>query len=342
MNELGNTVVPAKLHPCGPWTPTQLLTRAFAMYRERPRVVLGLVAIVAVVQVVAIGVIATPLTAVRHGMGEASPAQFIFPRIGTALLAGLMIFLVTQVIHGAYFYAVTAWLEEREISISDACSLALGRIGSLVRVALQVALRTLAYMVFGGLCVVLLGGVFIALMPGIFGEAHRGAPPLVPALRALPLVLLAMVALFAFFFWVVARYAISIPACLAESLPGSAAIRRSITLSSKSKGRIYAMYAVLIGISIVNMSITIPLRVLSLHYGTTTPTATLLGAVTSAANLLFGAGVISLAGIAVTLCYYDLRVRKENYGTPETNETAQASSQITPGNATAAESSYEI
>ena len=338
MNESGNSAVPADVHPYGPWTPTQLLAKAFAMYRERPRVVLGLVAIMAAVQVIAIGVMAAPLAAVRHGMGEANPAQFIFPMIGTALLAGLLIFLVTQVIHGAYFYAVTAWLEEREISIGDACSLVLGRIGSLISVALQVALRTFGYMFLAGLCVALLTGVSIALMPGIFGEAHRAVPPLVLALRVLPLVLLALVAFFAFLFWVVARYAISVPCCLADGLSGSAAIRRSIMLSSKSKGRIYAMYAVLIGISIVNISITAPLRLLSLHDGATTATATLLGAVTSAANLFFGAWVISLAGIAVTLCYYDLRVRKENFGTPESHETAQTAL----GNAPAAEPSYEI
>ena len=194
MNESWNSAVPASLHPYGPWTPTQLLTKAFAMYRERPRVVLGLVAIMAAVQVIAIGFMAVPLAAVSHGTGAGNPAQFIFPMIGTALLAGLLIFLVTQVIHGAYFYAVTAWLEEREISIGDACSLALGRIGSLVSVALQVALRTFGYMVLAGLCVALLMGVFVAGTSGIFGGAHPTVSPLVLALRVLPFVLLGVVA----------------------------------------------------------------------------------------------------------------------------------------------------
>ncbi len=314
MNETANLT--ASMHETiyGPMTPTRLLTRAFSMYKERPRIVLGLVAIVAVVQLIAMGMMVAPLATARYGTGVSNSAQFIFPMIGTAWLAGLLLFVVVQVIHGAYFYAVTAWLGQREIPIGDACSLALGRIGSLISVAFQVALRTFGYMFFAGLCVALLLGVSVALVPGIVGDAHATVPPLMLLLRALPFVLLGMVALFVFLFWVVARYAISVPACLAEGLPAAAAIRRSITLSSQSKGRIYAMYAVLIGISIVNVSISAPLRLLGLHLGAATPTAMLLGAVASAASLFFGAWVISLAGIAVTLCYYDLRVRKESFG----------------------------
>jgi hypothetical protein len=342
MNEPGNPAESYNQPLYGPWTPSQLLSHAFAMYRERPRIVFGLVAIMAAVQIIAIGVMTAPIAAVGHASGGMNSAQFVLPLMGTALLAGLLFFLVSQVMHGAYFYAVTAWLDQREISIGDACSLALGRIGSLVSVALQVALRTFGYSVLAGLVAAVLMASSFMLVHGLFGGAPHSTPPLALALRMLPFILLAAVAFLAFIFWVAGRYAISIPSCLAEGLPGSAAIRRSITLSSKSRGRIYAMYAVLIGISIVNVAVTAPLRFLAgLHEGATTAAAMLLDAIASAANLFFGAWVISLAGIAVTLCYYDLRVRKENFCAPQTGEAAPMAASLlddTPG----AGPSYEI
>ncbi len=325
----------------GPMTPAQLLTRSFAMYRERPRVVFGLVGIVAAVQVIAIGMMAAPLAAARHVTGGANPMQFILPVMGTALVAALLIFLVSQVIQGAYFYAVTAWLEQREISIGDACSSALVRIDSLISVALQVALRVFGYIILAGIGVALLVGISIALIPGLFGGASHSLPPFMIALRLIPFVLMGGVAFFAFLFWLVGRYAISIPACLAEGLSGSAAIRRSILLSAKSKSRIYAMYAVLIAISILNVLIAAPLRLLAISRGAYSPMASLLGAVASAANLFFGAWVISLAGIAITLCYYDLRVRKEGFGVPQ-NAQALATVIVPPGNAPAADPSCDI
>ncbi len=341
MHETTNPAPPTHEPVYGPMTPAQLLTRSFALYRERPRVVFGLVGIVAAVQVIAIGVMAAPLAAVRHVTGGANPMQFILPVMGTALLAVLLIFLVSQVIQGAYFYAVTAWLEQREISIGDACSAALVRIGSLVSVAFQVALRIFGYTILAGIGVALLVGIPIALIPGLFSGASHGAQPLMIALRLIPFILLGCVAFLAFLFWLVGRYAISIPACLAEGLSGAAAIRRSIALSAKSKGRIYAMYAVLIAISILNLLIAAPLRLLAMSRGAYSPMASLLGAVASAANLFFGAWVISLAGIAITLCYYDLRVRKEGFGAPQ-NSPAAATAIVPPGNAPAADPSYDI
>ena len=101
------------------------------------------------------------------------------------------------------------------------------------------------------------------------------------------------------------------------------------------------MYAVLIAISILNVLIAAPLRLLAISRGAYSPMASLLGAVASAANLFFGAWVISLAGIAITLCYYDLRVRKEGFGAPQ-NSQAAATAIVPPGNAPAADPSYDI
>jgi hypothetical protein len=58
----------------------------------------------------------------------------------------------------------------------------------------------------------------------------------------------------------------------------------------------------------------LPVALLTMRGGGHTSGALLANALVSAGNLLFGAWLTSFIGIATTLCYYDLRARKEGLG----------------------------
>lgn len=303
-------------NPYGPLAPSGLLQRTFAMYRERPSLVFGLMLIAAAVQLVATGAITSSSALLQRQAGMGMPPLQIVFFVGVCLLATLLTYLVMQVVQGAFFYAVTAWIEDRTILVGDACSLALERIGRLIGVSLQVATRVFGYTVLFGL---ILGGIGVAvgvLLQNVIGESLHASGWMGYALVLVPVVAILLGVYVLALFWIIARYAISIPACLAENMPASDAVRRSIALSAKSRSRIYAAYALVMVFAVVSAMIVLPLRLMAMYPGRHLAMFPLLNAVASAVNLLFGAWTISFIGIATTLCYYDLRARKEGLGAP--------------------------
>ncbi len=301
-------------NPYGPLTPSGLLQRTFAMYRERPRLIFGLVLIVAATQIAATGV-TTSMVVLMHRLGGSGiqPMQMLL-LVCIVALAMLLVYLVMQVVQGAFYYAVTAWVEDQAMLVGDACSLALERMGRMVGVSLQVLLRVLGYVMLMVLGIGVISALLIALLHASLGRSLHGLDVMSKALLLAPVVIVLLGVYGVAIIWVIARYAISIPACLAENLPASAAVRRSIKLTAKSKSRIYALYAGVFFLGLASLMIILPLRLLAMHHGGHTLAASLMGAVASAANLFFSAWMISFTGIASTLCYYDLRARKEGLG----------------------------
>ena len=301
----------------GPFTPSGLLQRTFAMYREQPKLMFGLMLMVAAVEVITTGVITGSTAMMRGEPGMRLPLLQTLLFLCICLMAWLLVYVVSQVVHGAYFYAVTARLQERPIGVGEAASRALEHVGRLVGVSLQLAVRIFGYVLLIGIAIEVILGILAAVVfLAVHGSLHapgHGGNWMAYALILVPLLAVAVTLYLIAMLWVVARYAVAIPACLAENLPASDSIRRSIALSAKSKSRIYAMYVFVMVLGIASFLIIVPISLLSARSGHT-PVFLLLSAVASAANLLFGAWLLSFTGIASTLCYYDLRVRKEGFG----------------------------
>ncbi len=301
-------------NPYGPLTPSGLLQRTFAMYRERPRVIFGLVLIVAAAQIAATGVM-TSMTVWMHRLasGRVQPIQMLLLFCIFAL-AMLLVYLVMQVVQGAFFYAVTAWIEAQAMLVGDACRSALERRSRLIGVSVQILLRVIGYLVLVGIGIGVIGVLLVLLLHAGIGESLHGLGWMGKVFLLAPVMVVLIGVYGLASVWVMARYAVSIPACLAENLAASAAVRRSIALTAKSKSRIYALYAGIFFLSLASLMIVLPLRLLAMQHGGHTPWASLMGAVASAVNLFFGAWMITFTGIATTLCYYDLRARKDGMG----------------------------
>ena len=329
-----NSATSAVENPYGPLTPNELLQRTFSLYREQPAIVFGLILLFAMAQLVNTGAMAAlKLNFHPYAGGGVDFLQLALFLCGIAL-SGAFIFLLASVVQAAFFYVVTAQAERQSISVGEACSLALERIGSLMGVSLQVFFRVLGWEILLG---AILGsiGVIVALAAGGAGIIHATTDQqrLHAAIILLPIGLAFLATFLAAIFWLATRYAIAVPACLAENLSAGAAVRRSISLSAKSHSRIYALYFFAIAIIVLSLVTRIPLLILSLHPGNPGSGHLLFQAVAAAVNLVIGAWLLSFVGIATSFAYYDLRVRKDGFGAVPTTPQVTA----TPDSVTSAE-----
>jgi hypothetical protein len=131
---------------------------------------------------------------------------------------------------------------------------------------------------------------------------------------------LAVAALIAYFFWMMLRLSLAFPACVIEQIGAGAALKRSATLTTGTKGRIFLLY--LLGAVLnwlLSMGITVPMSIVMAYLpGANDPKH----AATAGVVMLFviyGAAFAIQAltrpiyGIALTLFYYDQRIRQEGF-----------------------------
>lgn len=298
----------------GPLTPSGVLQRTFAMYRDEPKVMFGLMLLLAAVEVMATGVISGSSNMLQRESGMRVHPLHAFMFLLICVMAWALIYVATQVVHGAYFYAVTAQLQHRSMRVGEAAGSAMQHAGRLVGLSVQMGLRIFGYVLLLAIGIEVVFGVIAAALLYATHSSMRGGNWMAFALILGPVVVVGVLLYLAAMLWVVARYAVAVPACLAENLTASDAIRRSIALSAKSKSRIYAMYVFVMVLGIASFLIVLPIAILSARAAGHTAGFLLLSAIASAVNLLFGSWLLSFTGIASTLCYYDLKVRKEGFG----------------------------
>jgi hypothetical protein len=146
--------------------------------------------------------------------------------------------------------------------------------------------------------IVIAGG---ALLPG---GASRG---IVIGL----MVAMMLAAMFAAFWWLL-RWALSVPASLMENLTVHRALKRSSVLTKDGIGRIFVMLLLVVAVMmVIQYAVQIPMFIL-LWKSRGVPTLT-TQIVASFGSSLSGAFVLPIYSIALTLFYYDQRIRKEGY-----------------------------
>jgi hypothetical protein len=126
---------------------------------------------------------------------------------------------------------------------------------------------------------------------------------------------LGIIVVFCAFFvalWWMLRWALSVPASLMENLTVHRALKRSAVLTRGAVGRIFVMLLLVVAVmTVIQYAVQIPMFFLlwkSKGVPTlTTQIATLLG------SSITGTFVLPIYSIALTLFYYDQRIRKEGY-----------------------------
>lgn len=324
----------------GPITARQLYERTFALLREDFKLFFGIVLVVIGVEIVVGVVLGLGGVWTRH-TGAAGPIAKVLFLLPIVLVGGVLIYLFTQIIQGALFFATRSKLTGPPLSVGEACQMAAARLGRIVGISALVALRMFGYMILFYLAMTIMLAIAVASLGGpthFAAQLQQYAASPAPAGVYLLAVLFGLVFLLgylAFLLWLVARYALSVPACLAEDLTVTNAIRRSIRLSARSRGRIYAVLAGAFCLWIAVTLLTVPVQLLmgaamGAHAHHVSHGAAFLGLLLAAFRMVVSGILIAFMGVATTLCYYDLRARKEGFGAVSSWNDDGAGSLIAP------------
>jgi len=303
-------------------TPTQMFERTLALLRENFKLFFGIVLIAIGVEVVVGATLGFSNVWVFRSIGVQGQFARQLVTFPLALLGAGLIYIVGQLVNGALFYATQAKLAGNSITVGEACKLALDKVGKIIGITLLIALRALGYIFLFYLVVVgvtiivalMLGGV--SAMSGRHLLQSAGSQSIGMYVLLGAFVLVFLVAYLALLLWLVARYAISIAAGLAENLSVTEAIHRSVRISAGNKGRLYALILVAGGLWIAITLVTLPLQFMIVYAASTrhafTPAA--VGALSmciGAFRIVLSGFFIAFMGVALPICYYDLRARTE-------------------------------
>lgn len=303
-----------------PMTTGELLDRTFNIYRNNFALFAGISALAALI------LVAATVLLVVLGFTVPTPGAEIDPRTVFATLAvyfvvvGLFYLIGASLALGATIYAVSKVHLGQQTSIGESYSQVFPWLGRIIRIVLSIGLRIL-----GVLLLVYLAIVILALA---LGGAARGGGTGGAVIVFIP-VLIGILVGYGFAFRVYLKYSLAVPACLLEKAGAVQSLRRSGFLSKGSLWRIFLIY-LLMGIIAEAFNLLLHLPATLLVSKNTLLIATVWQFV---ATFLAFTLSFPISAIAVSLVYYDQRVRKEAF---DLQLMMEAIGQAPPGQTTAA------
>jgi hypothetical protein len=287
-----------------PMSTGEILDRTFSNYRHNFKLFAGIAAIPAAILLVCkllfilVGV-ADSWTPAARGAGAAALAFTIISAVVTTIFYVISL----AVSQGATAYAVSAVHLEVPTTIRECYGRIKGRYGRMVNVIATIYLRVFGMMIIAYLLIIL--AVFVPSTLGAKGIVLSASIGIV-ALLGFFVGLFLAVRLFA-------RYSLAVPACVVEDIKTRPAIKRSIFLSKGSVGKILAIYILVVVINMVAaFGVAIPIQMLA-YVSKTTVWLTMITIFQAIGSFAVYSIVGPLATIALSLVYFDERVRKEAF-----------------------------
>ncbi len=298
-----------------PSTMGEILDRTAHIYRTRFLVFLGIAAMPTALLLVF--VVASLLFFMWMGAVVKAPDP---TAIGIAamvvFLVGTMVFLpafvgVAGLGAGAMNHAAAAAYEDRKITIRGAYKAAWKR-----------GWRYIGLLVLEGLILMVAPGVVwtILIIALAMGQVLTGGPAADPNVAASAAVLLLLGLLCLYALWMLILLCLAFPICVVENVGAGAALKRAVSLSKGTRGRLLVLY--LLGTALrwgLSLVMFIPLiLILTLIPGLNTPQhAGIVGSI--AVIVVYGGGFLNrgvtkpIYTIAQMLFYFDQRIRKEGF-----------------------------
>lgn len=320
MNDSTNLPVSPAPNRYGPVTAGEMLECTAALLRENFKLFFGIVLVFIGAEIVFFAILGGSGFWVGHSIVGTAPLARVLVIVPTMFVGGIIVFIIGVIVQGALFIATDTRIVGAQISIGEACRRAAEKTGRLVGIGLLIVLRTIGYFFLFGVAVLV---IFLAITlaahvgnlfrPNIYHASMLGIGIGILAV----LVLIALYAIF--YFWLFGRYALAVPATMAEDLSVTDSIRRSVRLSSHSRGRLYALLVAVICIELGMIAVTVPFQLMGMHSTMLHPVTpggafTVLTILLQIFQVVVGGIVFAIMGVATAVCYYDLRVRKEGFG----------------------------
>lgn len=288
----------------------EILDRTAQMYRSHFLLYFG----IAAVSYAAVLLLSLVLDVLLHPYALANPRSYASLRVAAGVIVGVFTILPVSIAMAAVIQAVARNYLGQTCTIHEAYAMVRRRWYRYI-------LIFLAMYVYTFLPVALLMGVLI------------GGAALVPAGAArIAVIMLAFLLVFAGIVlasWRLLRWALSIPASVMEDLTVHRALKRSSKLTQGSAGRIFVML-LLVGaiMTIIQYAFLVPTIILLVKSkGAITLTTQVISSLGSSFS---GAFVLPIYSIALTLFYYDQRIRKEGYDVEWLLEQAMMTPGVTP------------
>lgn len=286
-----------------PLSLAELLDRMFSLYRRNFLLFFGIMVLPSLLAMVS-GILMAVLQAPMFGPRSAPTAVGVGALTGAfggIIVAMLAYWIVYAVALGASTFAVADVYLGRTATIGASYRRIRGRVGRLLWLMLQVAVR-----VFG--VIVLLSMGFGLLMTATAGRgAAAGIVGLLMMLVLFPAIVVLMV-------WLMLRYSVCIPSMVLEDVRAGQAIRRSVQLMKGNYLRCFLLLLLTLIITYVSLMIFqgpfYMAMILTARHGQVAIWLLSLGSVFGALGQALSAPLIM---IGLVLLYYDIRVRKEAF-----------------------------
>jgi hypothetical protein len=279
-----------------PLSTSELLDRTFHLYRNNFLVFVGITAIPQLL-----------ILALRIAIGgRLNPGQistFVFASWGIALAS----LIAAEIAHAATVIAVSNFHLDRPATVGSSYSSAKG---SLFRVV-WISVAVLVIPVFVAFPVLIVVSIVLGIT---FATAGGGGIGNVAFIRVMSVLAVLIIPAVALRWWL--QWSLVVPVTVLEGGGLRASMRRSKSLTKGSRGRIFLIY-LLVAIlgAVVSWLVQLPLLAATGFRLWRQPVA-----VTGAVQAISAAGVFlstslvgALGAIALTLIYYDQRVRKEGF-----------------------------
>jgi hypothetical protein len=282
-----------------PLSLAELLDRAFTLYRRHFWIFVGIMAPPSLAMLIFQAASQFLQAMAARTPNQPRPEFMIAAAVGLvtgAILALLVYWIAYALALGATTLAVSEVYSGRTPSIAGAYSATRGKLGRLTWLTFLIGIRF-----FGVAFAVVVGGALSAMAMAFISPIFSGVVFVLT-------VALAMVACF----WMLVRYAVSVPAAVLEENTASESITRSIYLTRGSLLRVIVLFVFTMIVTYAAFAIfQVPFLVAAMMAGPETTIGfwlNMLGVVTgSIASALTG----PLAVVAMVVLYYDVRIRKE-------------------------------
>jgi hypothetical protein len=271
----------------------EILDRTAQMYRSHFLLYFGIAA-VSYAGILVLGLLADLMFSSR---AHTNPRAYAGLSVGVGIVIALLTILPVAIAMAAVMHAVARNYLGQACTIREAYA-------NVGRRWYRYILILVAMDTYAVLPIAVLVGVVAAASVLLPGGTSRGVVIVL-------MVIMMLAGVFGAFWWLL-RWALSVPASLMENLTVHRALKRSSVLTKGGIGRIFVMLLLVAAVMmVIQYAIQIPMFIL-LWKSRGVPTLTTQIAA-SFGSTLSGAFVLPIYSIALTLFYYDQRIRKEGY-----------------------------
>jgi hypothetical protein len=294
-----------------PLTTGEVLDRTFTLYRNNFQLFAGIGAVPALILIGAM-LLMIPAGALISTRAQSIPSGSLtslnpFTIIIAAGVYGLVVFIFYLVGYslatGATVYAVSQVHLGRPATIRDSYKQVRSYAGRIIWIVIRIFL-----MMIGAMLIAYVGLMAVGLGLGAFAGFLGGRS----ILFAIVIGLMSIAMFATVVVWTIriyCRYAIAVPACVLEKLSSGASLNRSKFLS---KGALFRVFLIILLMAVIGMALSFAFQLPGTIFGMFV--GPIAGSVLQLLGSFIGSALAFPIGtIALSLVYYDQRVRKEAF-----------------------------